>query len=271
MEALESATLREEERRALEAAVGLLEEELGDELLAVWLYGSRARGEVVPPDSDVDVLAITRERVARRDLHERVFRAIEEAGGDPLDFSLRLLDRAWVAEKRRIESFFMQDVDRDKIVVAGPKGGEIPGLEPFQGYASSPTGLAGMSPRSSQQLEKAFDRIRLAERLLAEGEDASSIASLAYYAMLYAAGAALSEENRQAKTHTGTWNMFREAFARTGRFDLDLANLGERYQGLREDADYGAITPSDEATREVVGDARRFVDEVSRMLGVEPY
>jgi predicted nucleotidyltransferase len=44
--------------------VARLREELGDDLLAVWLYGSRARGEADPsetdPDrrSDVDLMAI---------------------------------------------------------------------------------------------------------------------------------------------------------------------------------------------------------------------
>lgn len=51
-------------RRVVERLVDRLREELGQDLLAVWLYGSRARGEADPsetdPDrrSDVDLLAI---------------------------------------------------------------------------------------------------------------------------------------------------------------------------------------------------------------------
>ena len=62
--ALAEAALNERERRMVERIVARLREELGTELLAVWLYGSRARGEADPneadPDlrSDVDLLAI---------------------------------------------------------------------------------------------------------------------------------------------------------------------------------------------------------------------
>ena len=34
-------------------------------------------------------------------------------------FSVKVLDAAWLAGRRAIESFFIQDVDRDKIVLAG--------------------------------------------------------------------------------------------------------------------------------------------------------
>jgi len=64
-----------------------LREELDGDLLAVWLYGSRAR---------------------------------DEAEGDsPVYYSLRIYDADWLSERRRIRSFFLQEVDRDKRVLFG--------------------------------------------------------------------------------------------------------------------------------------------------------
>ena len=63
-DAQSAAALNGREWSMVERIVARLREELGAELLAVWLYGSRARGEADPnetdPDlrSDVDLLAI---------------------------------------------------------------------------------------------------------------------------------------------------------------------------------------------------------------------
>jgi uncharacterized protein (UPF0332 family) len=48
---------------------------------------------------------------------------------------------------------------------------------------------------------------------------AATAISTAYYAMLYAARAALSERDRHARSHAGSWSLFREEFVLTGEFD----------------------------------------------------
>ena len=69
----------------------------------------------------------------------------------------------------------------------------------------------------------------------------------AYYAMLYAIRAALSERDVYAKTHRGAWNEFGR-FVATGEFDGDLVAAAQRVQSQREDADYDAwLVPRDEA------------------------
>jgi predicted nucleotidyltransferase len=121
MPTLADASLTPIERRVLERLVRLLEEEYGDGLRGVWLYGSRARGEPPHPESDVDLLV-----VAPRDdwqSHLRVSRLISEAaaaeGANPFDFAALVYDPERVAQRREIRSFFIQEVDRDKIVLAG--------------------------------------------------------------------------------------------------------------------------------------------------------
>lgn len=101
--------------------VGMLGEELGDDLRAVWLYGSRARGEQPHAESDVDLLVIAvgdgegRQRLAL-DLSEAA--AIVE-GENPFGYSVHVYDPEWLRGRREIESFFIGEVDRDKLVLAG--------------------------------------------------------------------------------------------------------------------------------------------------------
>lgn len=118
---LAAATLSPAERRTVGRFVGALQGELGDDLVAVWLYGSRARGERLHPDSDVDLLVIAEgghERHARRamDLSEEAAYAEDQS---PFAFSVHVHDREWLRRRREIESFFIAEVDRDKLVLAG--------------------------------------------------------------------------------------------------------------------------------------------------------
>lgn len=45
--------------------------------------------------------------------------AAEAEGANPAFFAVKLYDPERIAERRRIRSFFMQEVDRDKIALAG--------------------------------------------------------------------------------------------------------------------------------------------------------
>ncbi len=91
--------------------------------------------------------------------------------------------------------------------------------------------------------------------------------SSAYYAMLYAARAALSEADRHARTHRGTWQLFREEFVLDERFDAALLEAAHAAQELREEGDYAAKAPSREEAAQAVEHAERFLGEVAGMLG----
>lgn len=54
---LATAALTERERETVQLFASRLRDALGDDLRALWLYGSRARGEA-HPESDVDLLVI---------------------------------------------------------------------------------------------------------------------------------------------------------------------------------------------------------------------
>jgi predicted nucleotidyltransferase len=118
---LAAATLSPAERLVLDRFLSLLEHEFGPELHAVWLYGSRARGERPHDHSDVDLLVVT----TKGDFDDlgRVItllhRAAFDEGANPAVFSAQVYSPERLTQRREIESFFIQEVDRDKIVLAG--------------------------------------------------------------------------------------------------------------------------------------------------------
>jgi predicted nucleotidyltransferase len=119
MAVLADAALDERERALLGRFVAALEEAYGDDLDAVWLYGSRARGERPHGESDIDVLVVTRSGRDDDALIPTLWRVLDEMGNPRVLVDPRQRSRAWVEDRRAIDSFFLRDVDRDKIVLYG--------------------------------------------------------------------------------------------------------------------------------------------------------
>ncbi len=128
-ETLERAALSEVERRVLARLAEALRHELGDQLLAFWLYGSRARGEADPSEthydrrSDIDTMVIVDPRCDASafswDFTPKLIELVEAEGDSPPYYSLRFYDADRLRNRRQIRSFFFQEVDRDKLVLAG--------------------------------------------------------------------------------------------------------------------------------------------------------
>jgi uncharacterized protein (UPF0332 family) len=114
-------------------------------------------------------------------------------------------------------------------------------------------------------MDQARDRVELARQALAGGHLEGAV-SAAYYAMLYAARAALSEDDEHARTHSGTWHRFRERYVITGAFDQHLHSLAHQAQEAREGGDYEAITPEPKKAQEIVTGAGDFVAAIEHML-----
>lgn len=121
MPALAEAALSDVEREAVARFVEAVRERFGEELRSVWLYGSRARGGPVHEESDVDLLVVT-DGGRRRDfgvVADLAYDAAMEAGAEPAFFSVVVMSPERVADRRRINAFFIQEVDQDKIVLHG--------------------------------------------------------------------------------------------------------------------------------------------------------
>jgi predicted nucleotidyltransferase len=119
---LAATSLTADERALLERFSVLLRERLGPMLHAVWLFGSRARGESPSHgDSDVDLLVLVDDD--SWDASTRVYRVLHEAAGE-LDlegitpwFVVHVHTQEWLEGRRAIKSFFIAEVDRDKVVI----------------------------------------------------------------------------------------------------------------------------------------------------------
>ena len=114
-------------------------------------------------------------------------------------------------------------------------------------------------------MDQARDRAAVAHEVLASGHLESAV-SAAYYAMLYAARAALSENDEYARTHRGTWHLFHERYVATDAFDQHLHALAQQAQDAREKGDYEAITPDRGEAEAIVVGAADFIDAVEHML-----
>lgn len=122
-----------------------------------------------------------------------------------------------------------------------------------------------MSPRSEEFIEQARDRLAMAREVLAAGHHAGAV-SAAYYSMLYAARATLSEDDENARSHRGTWNLFRIKYVTTDAFDAALFTKAQHAQVAREAGDYQAVNPSAEQAEEYVAAAGEFLAAVERMV-----
>lgn len=117
---LATAQLVEPERRTIERFASRLRSVMRNDLQALWLFGSRAR-RTAHAESDVDLLVIAD---GGRDRYGRVVAEISEEaaiaeGESPFTYSIHVHDREWLRRRRAISSFFIQEVDREKIVIAG--------------------------------------------------------------------------------------------------------------------------------------------------------
>jgi predicted nucleotidyltransferase len=123
MPSLGNASLGAAERALLEGFVAELDVRLGDRLHGVWLFGSRARGERPSQESDVDVLVLVEDASWERKtaIHDTLQEVALGLGLQALtwSFSVHINTPAWLAQRREVESFFIAEVDRDKIVLGG--------------------------------------------------------------------------------------------------------------------------------------------------------
>jgi predicted nucleotidyltransferase len=123
MTALAETSLSADEQALIERFVEELRVRLAGRLHAVWLFGSRARGEQPSAESDVDVLVLVDDASwdGRMLVRSMLDDAARELGLDALtwSFSVHVHTQAWLAQRREIRSFFIAEVDRDKVVLGG--------------------------------------------------------------------------------------------------------------------------------------------------------
>lgn len=123
-----------------------------------------------------------------------------------------------------------------------------------------------MSPRSTEYLAAAEARLALARAAVTI--DPAGGVGAAYFACLNAARAALSERDLNARTHGGTWGLFRQTFVLPGEVDEGLFAAAAGLQSQRERADYAAATVPVSQAKAAIDVAGRFVAAIRTLLGV---
>lgn len=91
--------------------------------------------------------------------------------------------------------------------------------------------------------------------------------SRAYYAMFYAAKAALLSEGVDLRRHSSAVTKFRELFVVTGRVDAEYLRYLGRAQSARERSDYAPFAPfSKEGTEDIINTASAFIGKIKELL-----
>jgi uncharacterized protein (UPF0332 family) len=122
-----------------------------------------------------------------------------------------------------------------------------------------------VSPRSEEFYSRAKERLEDARKNLEHGSYAVAVGT-AYYSMLYGARAALSERDRYAKTHSGTWNLVRQTLVADGSLAAEHVTEAERLARLREAADYDALVVARDQAVGAIDAATRFLAALDDLL-----
>jgi len=115
-------------------------------------------------------------------------------------------------------------------------------------------------------MEKAIRRLRVAEKLLHDGEYEDAI-SRAYYAIYHAANAVLATINVFPKTHEGLVSEFGKRFVLAGMFPRELGKILADAKAARETYEYSVtatIEKSEAAT--IFANAQAFVTAIDKFL-----
>lgn len=126
-----------------------------------------------------------------------------------------------------------------------------------------------MSREEIQSLmTRAKRSLRSAQNLLEDGDHDFAM-SRAYYAMFYAASAALLSRDVERSKHSGAIAAFGQHLVKSGRFTAEHQQRLQAAFADRSEGEYAGVFPSREAVERRLGEAREFVEAVTRFLRSE--
>lgn len=115
-------------------------------------------------------------------------------------------------------------------------------------------------------LEKAVERLRVAEKLFRDGEYEDAV-SRAYYAMYHAAKAVLSSVNVFPKTHEGVVSEFGRKFVLERVFPKELGENLADAKAARETYEYSVTATVEKSEAEaILLNAQGFVNAIKKYL-----
>ncbi len=115
-------------------------------------------------------------------------------------------------------------------------------------------------------LQRADEYLRAAE-LEFNGEFYARSISTSYYAMFFAATAALESIGVKRDKHRGVISAFGEQFVKTGKINREIGRTFSQVERDREESDYSAIPAIDNTLAQTrLSEARQFVAAVQHYL-----
>jgi uncharacterized protein (UPF0332 family) len=115
-------------------------------------------------------------------------------------------------------------------------------------------------------------RVLRTGRLAFGDEDYASAINRAYYAIFYAANAALSTRGLERSKHSGVVSEFRTQFVKTGLIEPQYSQFYGDAMDARQSSDYDfVIEPGHEQAEAALDEAQRFVDRIERFLQEQGY
>lgn len=115
-------------------------------------------------------------------------------------------------------------------------------------------------------LEKAVERLRVAEKLFRDGDYEDAV-SRAYYGMYHAARAVLSTVNVFPRTHEGVVSEFGRKFVLAGVFPKELGRNLADAKAARETYEYTVTATVGKSEAEaILLNAQRFVSAIKKHL-----
>ena len=119
-------------------------------------------------------------------------------------------------------------------------------------------------------MERARRSLRSARNILDDGDHDFAV-SRAYFAMFYAASAALLSQEIKRSKHAGVIAAFGQYLVRTGKFSLEYQATLQAAFSSRGAGDYGGVFPDLEEAEMRLGQADKFVDAVADYLAIEGF
>ena len=238
---------------SLPDALGMLEElrillleRYSSRFRGLVLYGSYARGDQ-DEESDVDLLVLVDDDTDVDQERDTILRFAHKLNlGTPVRGLIASPVLVRESEYQRGKTPFFLNVKREGISLA-------------------PEDAISMQREIHDLLARAGRNLRVARTLL-QGEDHDVAASRAYYAMFYAAEAALLSRGIARSRHSGVISAFNELLVHPGTLPAPLASSLTRAFELRNRADYGSQSFPKEEAQALLGDAEEFVGAVSVLL-----
>ncbi len=235
-----------------------------DDILAIVLYGSYARGDATS-DSDVDVMVVGN-WVNPED--EKAFYKLGHADPRYVQLSSAALEVSnefgptvsvfALSEKEfNTDAPLAGEVKREGIMLWRKKGWKM--AEKEEEHPAKPR-----DPQTWRAMaEDKIDRAKRAFRAELYGESIS----IAYYAMFYASRAALLSKGLYLVKHQAAIDKFGELFIKPGMVDKKFSDYLKGAKEKREQSDYKPYEPiSREDAEKVLADAEAFIAKVQEIL-----